>query len=278
MNLILLKDIAVKAALEAGELIKKYMNEDVPVELKTGGTNYASQVVTHVDKACEKIILDQLLPTCEEFDIAILTEETEDDGSRFQKDYFWCVDPIDGTLSFIEKRAGFSVSIALVANDGTPTIGVIYDPRNHILYTAIKGYGVFKNGNPWEIQNSNSYLTYVTDKTLEETPNKKFIERKLDEIINQHNLDEYRVQSGMGSVLNAIHVLENGPAVMMKLPKQDDGGGSIWDFAATACLFQELDLIATNYKGENLDLNRKENSFMNHEGIFYSNIRLGNQN
>jgi 3'-phosphoadenosine 5'-phosphosulfate (PAPS) 3'-phosphatase len=72
--------------------------------------------------------------------------------------------------------------------------------------------------------------------------------------------------------LNSIMVLENGPACMLKFPKKESGGGSIWDFAATTCIYQELGLAATNFEGGRLDLNRKNSTFMNHEGIFYANL------
>jgi 3'-phosphoadenosine 5'-phosphosulfate (PAPS) 3'-phosphatase len=78
--------------------------------------------------------------------------------------------------------------------------------------------------------------------------------------------------TGSGAVLNGIHVLENGPACMLKLPKKESGGGSIWDFAATACIYQELGLPATNFEGGRLDLNRKDGAFMNQEGVFYANL------
>jgi fructose-1,6-bisphosphatase/inositol monophosphatase family enzyme len=128
MDLVQLNNIAIKAALSAGKVIQQYMNDDVLVEKKKGGTSYASQVVTAVDRACETAILSHLLPSCSEFDLALLSEETEDDGSRFEEDFFWCIDPMDGTLPFINKQPGFSVSIALIAKDGTPYIGVVFDP------------------------------------------------------------------------------------------------------------------------------------------------------
>ena len=78
--------------------------------------------------------------------------------------------------------------------------------------------------------------------------------------------------AGAGSVLNSIRVLENGPGCMLKLPKKENGGGSIWDFAATACIYQELGLPATNFAGGRLDLNRKDGSFMSHEGVFFANL------
>ena len=118
MDLFQLNKIAIKAALSAGKIIQHYTKEDVSVEQKKGGTSYASQVVTVVDRACEAAILAHLLPTCEAFDLGLLSEETEDDASRFEKDFFWCIDPMDGTLAFINKQPGFSVSIALIR---TPT-------------------------------------------------------------------------------------------------------------------------------------------------------------
>jgi fructose-1,6-bisphosphatase/inositol monophosphatase family enzyme len=272
MDLLQLNHIAIKAALSAGKVIQQYMNDDVFVEKKKGGTSYASQVVTAVDRACETAILSHLLPTCDEFNIALLSEETEDDGSRFDEDFFWCIDPMDGTLPFINKRPGFSVSIALVAKDGTPFIGVVFDPSTDTLYHATKGNGAYKNGSPWKIKHTNDHLTYVTDRKLKDTPHAAEIEKLLNENVEQLNLNGVKEIAGAGAVLNGIHVLENGPACMLKLPKKENGGGSIWDFAATACIYQELGLPATNFEGGRLDLNRKDSTFMNKEGVFYANL------
>lgn len=272
MDLLQLNNIAIKAALSAGKVIQKHINDTISVEIKKGGTSYASQVVTEVDIACEKVILSHLLPTCDQLDLALLAEETEDDGSRFEKDFFWCIDPMDGTLAFINKQPGFSVSIALIAKDGTPYIGVVYDPSTDTMYHAIKGNGVFKNGSPWEIKHTNNHLTYVTDRKLKDTPRSVEIESLLNENVAELNLNGVKEISGAGSVLNAIRVLENGPACMLKFPKKENGGGSIWDFAATACIYKELGLPATNFEGGRLDLNRKNGTFMNHEGVFYANL------
>ena len=272
MDLLQLSSIAIKAALAAGKIIQHHMNEEVSVEKKKGGASYASQVVTAVDIACETVILSHLLPTCAEFELALLSEETEDDGSRFEKDFFWCIDPMDGTLAFINQQPGFSVSIALIAKDGTPYIGVVFDPSTDTLYHAIKGNGAFKNGRPWEMKHTNNYLTYVTDRKLKDTPRVAEIEKLLHENIEKLNLNGLKEMAGAGAVLNAIHVLENGPACMLKLPKKEIGGGSVWDFAATTCIYQELGLPATNFEGRRLDLNRRDGTFMNHEGVFYANL------
>lgn len=271
MNLSELCRIAIKAAFSAGKVIQESKSDVHKVEKKKTGTSHASQVLTEVDIACEKIILSYLLPTCKEYDIALLSEETEDNGSRFIKDFFWCIDPMDGTLSFINNYPGFSVSIALVAKDGTPHIGIVLDPSTNVMYHAIKGIGAFKNGDPWIIKNTNDHLTYVTDRKLEETPRVDEIKSLLDEKARIMSLKGIKEISGGGAVLNAIHVLENGPACMLKLPKKEEGGGSIWDFAATACIFEELGMRASDFEGRRLNLNRKGGTFMNDEGVFYGN-------
>lgn len=274
MDLLKLSHIAIQAARAAGVIIQDHMNKDVAIEKKQAGTSYAAQVVTTVDKACEKAILAQLLPSCSAFNLALLSEETEDDGSRFEKDYFWCIDPMDGTLAFINKRPGFSVSIALVAKDGTPNIGVVFDPCTNNLYHAAKGFGAFKNEQPWMVEPINDYLSYVTDRKLKDTPQAAQIELLLQEKVTALGLKGIKELAGAGSVLNAILVLENGPACMLKLPKKEPGGGSVWDFAATACIYQELGLSASNYSGGRLDLNQKDGTFMNHQGVFFANLSI----
>lgn len=271
MDLLHLSQISIEAATSAGKIIQKYMNSDVAVELKEGGSSYASQVVTKIDKECESAILEHLVPTCKAFDLALLSEETEDDGSRFEKEYFWCVDPLDGTLPFINRWQGFAVSIALVAKDGTPQLGVVYDPSNDNLYNAIKGFGTFKNEQAWTIQldSQAAYLTYLTDKKLMDTPKANEMKALLTELCKNLGLSKYKEISGAGSVMNAILALEHAPACMIKFPKNEQGGGSVWDYAATACIYQELGFKATNFNGGKLDLNKRDGSFMNDEGVFY---------
>jgi len=272
MDLEHLTQIAIEAARSAGKVIQKYMHDEVLVEKKEGGASYASQVVTAVDRASERVILAHLLPSCEAFDLACLSEETEDDKRRFEKDFFWCIDPIDGTLPFIQKRPGFSVSIALVAKDGTPCVGVVFDPSTNSLYHAIKGKGACKNGSPWVIKHTNKHLSYVTDRKLKDTPRAAEIEALLQGMVEKLGLAGVQEISGAGAVLSAIRVLENGPACMLKFPKKESGGGSVWDYAATTCIYQELGLPATNFEGGRLDLNRKEGAFMNHDGVFFANL------
>jgi fructose-1,6-bisphosphatase/inositol monophosphatase family enzyme len=100
-----LADLAILAATEAGQMIAQ--SRPLEVAHKDGqhlaeGASLASQVVTEIDRCSEDIILGILAPTLERFEPGMLTEEQDDDGSRLTADYFWCIDPLDGTLPFIE--------------------------------------------------------------------------------------------------------------------------------------------------------------------------------
>ena len=41
--------------------------------------------------------------------------------------YFWLVDPLDGTKEFLKRNGEFTVNIALVTN-GAPVLGVVHVP------------------------------------------------------------------------------------------------------------------------------------------------------
>ena len=73
--------------------------------------------------------------------------------------------------------------------------------------------------------------------------------------------------------MNTIWVLENAPACYIKLPKKEVGGGSIWDFAATACIFTELGLNPTDCFGDPLSLNNTSTTFMNQKGVVYTSSK-----
>lgn len=263
--------VAIEAAQAAGSYIQKEAQRDIEVLEKEGGSSRASQVVTEVDQAAEALILKHLMPSIAKYDLALLAEESRDDGSRFKKDYFWCIDPLDGTLAFIEKRPDYAVSIALVARDGTPIIGVVYDPNREILYHALKGEGAYRNGEAWQLPSPNKHLTYVTDHPLENSVGRKQIEAEIERQQKELGFAEMQIISGGGLVINAMRTAENAPAFMLKVPKEKPGCGSIWDYAATACICQELGMSIHTYSGGTLSLNRHGSTFMNEGGMYYRN-------
>lgn len=261
---------AVQAAQDAGELIRFYQDREVEVLHKEGGDTYASQVVTEVDRKAQDAILRVLGPVSEEFGIAVLTEEKEDDGSRFEQECFWCIDPMDGTLPFIRKEPGYSVSIGLVAQDGSPWIGVVYDPVHDVLWQATKGEGILRNGEPWTLDTLSRELTFTYDRSFEDHTERDRVLQELEDYAHSIGLGKLvSIQFG-GAVINACHALENGPGCHFKFAKPQEGGGSLWDYAATACLFEEAGAVVSDVHGKPLDLNRSDSTFMNHRGAIYA--------
>lgn len=253
---------AVAAATEAGKFIAA--TRPSQVEYKDSGDSLASQVVTEIDRRSEEIIVGHLEPTLADFDLGLLTEERADDGGRFERDHFWCIDPLDGTLPFIEGRAGYAVSIALVARDGTPRIGVIYDPVSTMIVHAIAAGGAFRDGQSWtpQLRATQGPLTVYADRSFS-------AHDRLKAVAMQLGLPGIEVRVGAGAVTNALGVLEQPPACYVKFPK-GAGGGSLWDFAATACVFGELGAVATDVFGQPLDLNRADSTFMHHRGVLFA--------
>ncbi|MFC1603212.1 3'(2'),5'-bisphosphate nucleotidase CysQ [Pseudomonadota bacterium] len=273
-DLMLLSQQATFAAKQAGALITQRAQQPISVQKKKGVDQLASQVVTEIDHLSQALILDTLLPTCATYDLALLTEESTDDKQRLKKDYFWCIDPLDGTLPFVESIAGYSVSIALVSRSGIPQIGVVYDPVEQTLYSAVRGQGAFRNGQLWAFPSSDvtteKTLTLVCDRSLVQRADYPNVIEALERMASQLSLAGVRVVNQGGAVMNACWVIENNPACYFKFPKPQDGGGSLWDFAATACLFHELGAIACDFHGQPLDLNRADSTFMNHRGVIFA--------
>ncbi len=72
-------------------------------------------------------------------------------------DYFWLVDPLDGTKEFVKKNGEFTVNIALI-HDNKPVLGVVYAPVKSLLFYAKAGEGAyFKEGDLVERQIKGSH-------------------------------------------------------------------------------------------------------------------------
>lgn len=272
-DLYLLTQCAVSAAYQAGALISSYTNKELSINKKTAGESIASQVFTEVDIKSQEIILQTLAPTLDLFDLALLTEESTDDKSRFEKEYFWCIDPLDGTLPFIEKTPGYAVSIALVSKTGIPVVGVIFNPATQDIFYASVDKGAFKNGKLIHINPDTPFsqtFHLFTDRSFVHQSHFQSTHKQLNEIADELGYKNIEINSQAGAAINACKVLENIPACYFKFPKKEDGGGSLWDYAATACIFKEAGAFVSDMHGYPLDLNRKDSTFMNHMGILYA--------
>jgi len=264
---------AVAAAIEAGAYIQSSAVRGIEVKHKSGGSNIAAQVVTEVDLRADAMITEALRPTCAQYDLALLTEESTDDRARLEKDAFWSVDPLDGTMAFIESRPGYSVSIGLVARDGTPLIGVVYNPVTDVLYSAVRGQGAQRQREPWQPSTDvveGCPFTLVFDRGFDQRDYYAQVSAALNELVERHGFSGVQTLEGDGAAINALQVLEHPPGCYFKFPKPQEGGGSLWDFAATAAIFNASGASARDFYGQLLELNRADSTFMNHRGVLFA--------
>ncbi len=101
-----------------------------------------NNVVSYVDKAAERLIVDQLSQYG--LKAGFITEEGTADTSDLDH-YNWIIDPLDGTANFIHGLPNYSVSLAL-AKGKEVLAGVVYHICNDEIFSATKGGGAFRNG------------------------------------------------------------------------------------------------------------------------------------
>ena len=120
-----LLSIATQAALEAGKAIMEVYA--TPFEVYTKDDD---SPVTQADLRASNIIKEILKPT----DLPFVSEEDlPTDRSQFKR--YWLVDPLDGTVEFVNRNGEFTVNIALI-DDKQPVLGVIYAPVLDKMWTS----------------------------------------------------------------------------------------------------------------------------------------------
>lgn len=136
MNLNELLQVAINASLAGGREILEVYESDFAVEHKDD-----KSPLTLADKKAHLAIMEHLKAT----GLPVLSEEGRDIAyeERSEWDYFWMVDPLDGTKEFIKRNGEFTVNIALI-HEQQSIMGVIYVPVKNTLYFGCEGIGSFK--------------------------------------------------------------------------------------------------------------------------------------
>lgn len=139
----------------SSELIQEiFMSYRIKQLSLTGSVAFSKKadgsVVTDLDREIERSVQKYLKLNFP--NIPVYGEETGDEG--IEATTFWLVDPIDGTESFINGTPTFTNMAALI-HKGQAVAGIIYNPMSDNMFTAFRGQGAFKDGEPLNISNKN---------------------------------------------------------------------------------------------------------------------------
>lgn len=233
-------EIAKQAALASGEIQMQHYRREKQIEFK-GEIN----LVTQVDKMCERQIVSMLQGAFPEHDI--LAEEGT--GTRKDSPYKWVIDPLDGTTNYAHGYPLFCTSIGLEYK-GEIVVGVVYEPNLKELFLAEKGQGATCNGERIRVSK-----TSKLDEALLATGFAYNVKQ-----VKNNNLDHFS-----NFILNARAVRRDGVAaadLCYLAMGRFDGFWELelqpWDLAAGFLMVEEAGGIVTDFRYKPFNIYMKE--------------------
>ena len=250
-----LLDGAVTLSKQAGERIMTIYNQDFSIVRKDDNSP-----LTEADMAAHAVIDDGLEVLAPEY--PLLSEESASIAfeDRASWEYYWLVDPLDGTREFIKHNGEFTVNIALI-HEHRAILGVVYAPALALCYYAAQGLGAFKQEAdnppvPIHVQ------SHRRDKLIV-AGSRSHRGESLDRFLEK--LGDYELLS-MGSALKSCLVAEGAADIYPRL-----GLTSEWDTAAAHCIVTEAGGRLTNTQMQDLPYNTKESLLNPHFFVFGDN-------
>ncbi|TQD40754.1 3'(2'),5'-bisphosphate nucleotidase CysQ [Haloflavibacter putidus] len=234
--------LIIDAARDAGiKILEVYNSDDFGVEIKKDDSP-----LTIADKKANDAIVEKLKQT----DFPILSEEGAKIPYSERKDweYFWMVDPLDGTKEFVKQNGEFTVNIALI-HKNAPILGVVYAPVLDKLYFGGKEIGAFmdENMDPQHklelIKNETGNIRIVASRSHLNDETKKYIEQ----------FDNAETVS-MGSSLKFMLIADSEADIYPRFAPTME-----WDTAAAHAILKGLNLEVINMEDEKPLRYNKEN-------------------
>jgi myo-inositol-1(or 4)-monophosphatase len=134
-------EVAKRAAREGGRIALQHLGD--PIYFKLKGHR---DVMVGASMKVQDAIRDVLLTECP--DDAFMGEEGPDDEELpIAAERLWVVDPIDGSINYLQSLPLYAISIAY-REAGVFRLGVVYDPSRDELFSAVFGEGARLNDEP----------------------------------------------------------------------------------------------------------------------------------
>lgn len=126
-------NVVRRIAREAGDITLDYFEEGMEIASLIKGDG---SPVTEADRRAEDHITQALRDAVPS--VPVVGEESFAGGAHPDmrgEEYFWLVDPLDGTKEFIKGSPDYTVNIALIKNQ-MPVLGVIFAPARGEMFYA----------------------------------------------------------------------------------------------------------------------------------------------
>lgn len=252
---------AIKASLEAGKNIMETYNagNGYNVNLKSDNT-----LIIEADRVSHETIRKCLSKTR----VPLMSEEGRDIlfEERYGWDLYWLVDPIDGTLEFVNKNNEFSICIALM-EENKPLMGIIVAPAFGQLYYAVGGGGAHRIDGIDFSKNAIHNLDELLEKSAKIECCKEFPTEELKVLttLSNPNVETERMISDLSKRFPKVNRRCYGSA--LKFCRMAEGAAHLyfrntqlrdWDTAAGEVIARESGLRVTNLAGEELSYNKNE--------------------
>jgi|TARA_B110000967_G_scaffold181442_1_gene198577 myo-inositol-1(or 4)-monophosphatase len=131
-------NLITKACMKASRSLIRDFGEIENLQVSSKGPG---DFVSSADRRTEKIIIEELQRAHPEY--GIITEESGTINKSNVKNR-WIIDPIDGTMNFLNGVPQFAISIAY-EEDNEIKCGVIFNPIMNEMFCAEKGNGAYLN-------------------------------------------------------------------------------------------------------------------------------------
>jgi len=250
-------DIAIKAAIEAGNEILEIYKKDFDTFIKKDDSP-----ITEADLRSNEIIKKSLSKT----KYPILSEEDKDDQNRILEKIIWIIDPLDGTSDFIDRTGEFTVMIALIENK-KPILGVIYWPIEKTLFVAQKNRGAFKfSNNKWDKISVTKINKFSNCRIVGSRHHLSDTEKKFIKKLGINDFTSVGSSLKVGKISSGL-----AEAYITTTNKIKE-----WDTAASYCIISEAGGRMTDMLGNELTYNNKnvyhENGILVTNGLIHDKI------
>lgn len=250
-------------AKKAGDEIMKIYQQDFDVDYKKD-----KSPLTKADIKSNEIIVNDLKYSYP--DIPILSEENKQIPYKIRKnwEYFWLIDPLDGTKEFVKKNGEFTVNIALIYKN-IPILGVIYAPVLNLLYYAQKDQGAFKQEKNKKPQRLPIY-NHTDNGTLKVIVSKSHYNQETKEFVNNLKSQYEKIEFiNIGSSLKLCLIAEGKADIYPRLAPTME-----WDIAAGQTIVEESKGKIIKYKTKESIRYNKQN-LLNPYFVTTRQLRVG---